>query len=256
VSTENNHTVMSDEDQILWRSARTLDDLGELTAMWLEGQIVSRPAYCPGCGPATETLPLVPVLARANRAGLVTIQSQPALSELDSQGWLWRQRAAVEAFIAPDNPLLHRLIRTAAQHQCQLNVLPHFQEKWLNDDFPGTVVTTVWGERHSTFGLAHPSELTCKSPLATDAVADAVAVLLLDPVWDDSDRLWHWLDTQVRAVDPATVQVVRLRDNYQMSWAAIAEMVHGDINKGATVRRQYKAGRNAMDLPITGATEN
>src|SRR6266496_4268047 len=42
---------MDPEDAARWRAARTLADLGELTAQWLEGKIASIPAVVPGCGP-------------------------------------------------------------------------------------------------------------------------------------------------------------------------------------------------------------
>ncbi|MGW1620979.1 DUF6919 domain-containing protein, partial [Streptomyces sp. NPDC002172] len=34
---------MSRSDRRRWRSARTISDLGELMALWLEGTIASRP---------------------------------------------------------------------------------------------------------------------------------------------------------------------------------------------------------------------
>lgn len=89
---------MSAADRLAWRSARTLADLGELTAQWLEGSIASQPGYGAGCGPDPETLPLVPVLAELNRAGFVTSGSQPAFDGKGSDGAHWRQRAAVEAY--------------------------------------------------------------------------------------------------------------------------------------------------------------
>jgi hypothetical protein len=75
----------------LWASARTLADLGELTAQWLEGAIASVPGYCGP--PDEETRELVPVLAAANRAGFVTACSQPGAC-----GARWEQRPAVEGF--------------------------------------------------------------------------------------------------------------------------------------------------------------
>ena len=69
--------AMSTADRQAWEAARTLADLGELTAQWLEGAIASQPAYTPGCGPDPETAPLIPVLACCNRAGYVTNGSQP-----------------------------------------------------------------------------------------------------------------------------------------------------------------------------------
>jgi hypothetical protein len=82
-------------DRKLWAQARTLADLGELTAQWLECRINSQPAYAPGCGPDPETGELIPVLAAANRAGFLTDCSQPG-HPVDCGGW--EQRAAVSGF--------------------------------------------------------------------------------------------------------------------------------------------------------------
>jgi hypothetical protein len=69
---------MNRADRKLWAAARTLADLGELTAQWLEGRIASVPGYMPGWGPDPETAPHIPVLAAANRAGFLTVNSQSA----------------------------------------------------------------------------------------------------------------------------------------------------------------------------------
>jgi hypothetical protein len=66
---------MSPEDEALWRSARTLADLGELTARWIEGAIASQPGYFGAAD--LESDDLVPVLAAVNRAGFRTDTSQP-----------------------------------------------------------------------------------------------------------------------------------------------------------------------------------
>ena len=87
--------MISDDgaDVARWRAARTLADLGELTAQWLEGGIASGPWY--GGRSEDETTPLIPVLAAANRAGFVTDFSQPG-ELLDKDGSA--QRAAVGGF--------------------------------------------------------------------------------------------------------------------------------------------------------------
>lgn len=59
-----------------WAKARTLADLADLTAAWLEGAIGYQPGYYGG--PADETKPLIPYLAAMNRAGFLTESSQPA----------------------------------------------------------------------------------------------------------------------------------------------------------------------------------
>jgi len=75
---------MNRTERNLWASARTLPDLAELTAQWLEGRIKSQPGYADGWGPDEETLPHVPVLAAANRAGFLTCNSQSADGRLEA----------------------------------------------------------------------------------------------------------------------------------------------------------------------------
>lgn len=58
-----------------WRDARSLADLGELMARFLEGAIDEAPTFVGR--PDPETDPLVAVLAQVNRAGYVTTCSQP-----------------------------------------------------------------------------------------------------------------------------------------------------------------------------------
>jgi len=90
---------MSRSDRRRWRSARTVSDLGELMALWLEGKIASRPGYQPRYGPEDETAHLVPTLAALCRAGYVTTQSQPGLVGTGTDGLWWEQRAAVELVV-------------------------------------------------------------------------------------------------------------------------------------------------------------
>ena len=75
----------------LWKEARTLTGLGELTALWLEGAITYQPGYIGG--PSSETLPLISHLAAYNRAGMFTTCSQPA-----TESPTGAQRAWVSAF--------------------------------------------------------------------------------------------------------------------------------------------------------------
>lgn len=76
----------------LWRTARTLLDVGEPMSRWLEGDITYQPGYG-GDGPDPETDQLVAALAAVNRAGYVTTFSQPGEIVED-----WYQRAAVDGF--------------------------------------------------------------------------------------------------------------------------------------------------------------
>ena len=65
--------------QMTWTAARTLDDLGECVALWLERRLPHMPTsyYCDDVG--RETTHLVPTLTRLNRSGkFITECSQPA----------------------------------------------------------------------------------------------------------------------------------------------------------------------------------
>lgn len=107
---------MSRTDRRRWKSAGNLIDLGNLMALWLEGEIASRPGYQPSTGPDEETDHLVPTLADLCRSGYITTDSQPGCSGPGADGAHWEQRAAVEGLVA-DDQVLHRLVAAAhAEH--------------------------------------------------------------------------------------------------------------------------------------------
>jgi hypothetical protein len=182
-------------DRDAWKSARTITDLGRLTARWLEGDLGDQP----GCldGPSAETLPLIPVLAVLNRAGYVTTASQPGIA-LDGDGW--EQRAAVE-FLA-----IWPWQVPVMKHATDAGLIvvahdPASLPRWRNRYrrvVPVTRcqgrVTTSFGaqrsrrsirDRHTGFGECHP-----------EAVREALGawqVTVIDPQWGPSGRLWRSL---------------------------------------------------------------
>ncbi|WP_460074067.1 DUF6919 domain-containing protein [Streptomyces sp. YKOK-I1] len=140
---------MSRSDRRRWRSARTISDLGELMALWLEGKIASRPGYQPRYGPEDETAHLVPTLAALCRAGYITTCSQPGLVGTGVDGLWWEQRAAVE-LVVTDPKLFHRLVDPAYAAGMFVRI---------NDYRPGggvqeqpVAVTTRDGETVTEFG--------------------------------------------------------------------------------------------------------
>lgn len=181
-------------DRKRWAQARTLPELGELMARWLEGDLALWPGYQPGYGPDDETTDLIPVLARVNRAGFVTDSSQPALDGPGFGGRRWRQRAAVCGLVGDEQMLFalaqvaeaHRLtilVRTAVEHSCR----------------PGVTVTKVDGESYTGFGdqlsrrqLRHMWRGVSRPAL--DEIAAAWQVTLVDPEYGRNDRLWAALD--------------------------------------------------------------
>lgn len=194
---------MSHADEDRWYSADTLEELGELTAQWLEGKIASQPAYAPKCGPDEETAHLVPVLAAVNRAGYLTDQSQPGVSpEAGYDGAIWCQRAAVSGYASVG---LARRIEAACA-AAGLIVHVHTATGGRRRGH-GTVVTTR-AERPCT-GFGHrvlPSDIAflyeACSPDALDALVSARQVTVIDPEWGRDDVLWPLLYETVTGHTP------------------------------------------------------
>ncbi|MFD9223786.1 DUF6919 domain-containing protein [Streptomyces sp. NPDC060064] len=187
---------MSRADRKRWQSARTLADLGQLMAAWLEGDIKSWPGYQPNYGPDPETAELIPVLARLNRAGYLTDSSQPGADET-IDGHHWKQRAAVTGLI-DDEDLIEDL--GAAAIDAGLLVLIHRPAPSLTLD--GYTVTRLDGQPHTTFGdYVSTRDLRAMWPVinrqAVDAVAGAAQLTIIDPRWGSDDRLWRALDNAI-----------------------------------------------------------
>lgn len=185
---------MSRSDRRRWRSASTLAELGELMALWLEGEIESQPGYQPRYGPDDETQELIPVLAAACRAGYVTTQSQPGAREIGWDGAFWTQRAAVDGFVR-DPQLLRRLVDAA--EEAGLDIVIRDQ---LDKPGEGAVpATTRDGEVVTAFGGALSARDLrliwdgCSSE-ALDDVFTATQVTLIDPDFGPSSRLWTVLE--------------------------------------------------------------
>jgi hypothetical protein len=181
---------MNRTDRKLWAQTRTLADIGELTAQWLEGSIASVPGYCGG--PAEETASLVPVLAAVNRAGFVTDQSQPGGS-----GDGWEQRAAVSGFA--DDATLDALTRAARKAPDGLVLLACEAARFRLDYRSALPVTRSGGRDFTWFGAALPRRHLRDSWIgygecgreAVKAVCNAWQVTLVDTEWGrEYSPLW------------------------------------------------------------------
>lgn len=184
----------------IWRNARSIGELGGAMAGWLEGHIDSRPGYVPRCGPDDETAHLVPVLARLNRRGWVTTDSQPGLAGPAFDGRRWEQRAAVQGYIAVGDPLLGRVIRTA--RAAGLIVTAYGAGRAVGPA-RGLVATRWGGEPHTGFGgrtrgVQRAPELFGVGRLARrELVRQGVALAVIDPVWGRDTVLWSALDQAI-----------------------------------------------------------
>lgn len=182
-------------DRKLWRQADTLPELCDLMARWVEGELSMWPGY--GDGADEETTYLIPVLARANRAGFLTDQSQPGCDGPGFDGRRWIQRAAVSGLVA-DDQLLFALARVAEAQRLTILV------RTPDDDgrIPGVTATRVDGEAYTTFG-ARLSRRDLRniwrwvSRDALDEITGALQVTLIDPEFGRNDRLWAALDAAI-----------------------------------------------------------
>ncbi|MFF4403628.1 DUF6919 domain-containing protein [Streptomyces sp. NPDC001404] len=189
---------MSRSDRRRWESARTLSDLGELMALWLEGSLGSRPGYAARFGPDEETAGLVPVLAACCRAGFVTEQSQPGEDDVAFDGRPWVQRAAVSGFVADKDLLQH--VRAAAE-RAGLQVITETAQGRRK-----SVVVTQWaGRDHTSFGEPMPPShlrylfgAECHRQ-AVGALVAAWQVTVIDPVWGRNSVLWPTLSGALSA---------------------------------------------------------
>lgn len=196
---------MSRHDRRIWAGARTLVDLGEITAQWLEGHVQSHPNGHYG-GPDPETEEIRDALIALNRAGFVTEGSQSGQtpdSADDGEGW--RQRAAVYGFATA--AAFDWVTRAVTEHP-DLILVTHdgAPPRWfprLRDLFgrghDGAVPVTVWeGRVHTGFGnRLYASDVgLCFGPCSTaayDALCTARQVTVIDSRWGRKNYLWDAL---------------------------------------------------------------
>ena len=178
-----------------WRDAFTLLDVGELVARWLEGKIEETPWY--PAPAAEETAELVSTLARLNRLGLVTTQSQPG-RRLDKSGCA--QRAAVEAMAS----------ETIARRVAALTLYtPLIVFPFKPGDAGGRMVPITLDEFHPFTWMGSHSEYDdlaeTKESLnvfAFAACAAAWTVVVIDPVWGRKRYMWDALERAVSSTEP------------------------------------------------------
>lgn len=189
-------------DRRRWVRARSLAELGELTALWLEERIVAHPSYG---ALAPETFPLLALLARLNRAGFVTTSSQPGRCEDFGFGtFLWAQRPAIEGVADPATAA--RLCAAAAAAGLYVTSAP------ATADFPqvagkALTVTTRNGRPYTVFGPATWPAVRelfrgCDNPALEGELRAAWQVTIADLRFEPADLLWHTLNAALTGTRP------------------------------------------------------
>lgn len=170
---------MGRRDSARWASAQDLGDLGELVIEWLEGRIHMTPGHL--APPDPETIPLVPALTVANRAGFVTNGSQLARFNETGCHRCCGSHAWVEGFATDD--VMDRLL-IATMHtslrilSCRGNLhCDHREAGWMR--CPWEECVEFWAE--------------C-SPAVRLALRECWYVIVLDPEPGRNVHLWPTLE--------------------------------------------------------------
>lgn len=184
-----------------WRAATTLDDLAACTIGWLTGEAPATPGYAGW--PDPETQEIVDDLRTLNRAGLVTVQSQPQGSRP-----IARKRAWVELVGAADQIAdladacttagLHastgRFADQAKQNQRRAHRrtgIPITQTRragWWR-----TLTTAGWPITQDEAWPGWRFQATMQHTLN-----QAASLTVIDPQWPRNRHLWDTLTTAAR----------------------------------------------------------
>jgi len=173
----------------VWRAARTFAELCERGARFLEGRLPSFPGWG-AAAPDAETDAAAPLLARANRAGLLTLASQAGRAERAADGRAERRRAFVLGF-AP----------AALAERLRARLEPDLWVRSFAAREAGgeRIVVAERGDEPFLFAGygAGPDELEIFADwLAPDALAELIEtqlVWVVEPHWNRDDRLWQRL---------------------------------------------------------------
>jgi hypothetical protein len=178
------HENVDPEEEARWQAARSLPELGELTARQLERRLAGTSHQ--------DVLGLVPVLAACNRAGFVTDGAQPATPlTVDAQGHTRIQRAAVSGFAA--EPVMAALYRAIEGTGLVVMASQPGQPSAAGRD--ALPVSAADEQPCRWFGAARTSaELASHydswHPDAVAALGAAWQVAIIDLKWGRNDVLW------------------------------------------------------------------
>lgn len=184
----------------LWRAARSFDELCELGARFVAGDLASFPGWGHACLDL-ESEDLAPLLAALNRSGLLTLCSQPGLREPVRA---LEQRAFVSGFASD------RAVRAVSAYAFAAGIRACVQRP--GEPPRGEVaLTSVAGVPRVVTGHdPFPAELACFEDLIRPELLAELAhrpfLTLWDERWGRNDALWTGLaNCLVGPVDPALV---------------------------------------------------
>ncbi|RSS59808.1 DUF6919 domain-containing protein [Streptomyces sp. WAC01280] len=183
----------------VWRDARSIPDLGHAMAGWLEGRIPSWPGYDGPFGQeeTNGARHLVPTLIALNRAGFVTVNSQPGTEGRGYDGAHWRQKAYLEGYLDDRSPFLVHVVRSV--ESAGMVVVRGTRRPARPIPF-----TDRDGEPVAGISVRLPRNQMAREwhGIGRQAMRDlrsrGVRLTLIDPIWGRDDRLWPALIGAVR----------------------------------------------------------
>lgn len=193
-----------------WRETASLVDLADMTIRFLRGEVDETPGHAGP--PDPETARISTDLVALNRAGVVTVCSQPGLAPV--VGWdgaLWEQRAFVDGYTDPATAVRVAAACRAAGLLCQDLAVSSLREHrrgwprpWRRRSVVAYEPVTLRGGETVT---SIPSRLP-RSQVGLDwggvgagawaEIQHAVHVVVIDPVWHRERYLWETLAVAVR----------------------------------------------------------
>ena len=180
------------DDRAAWRAACSFGELCELAARFVEG----RSSFFPGWLASTmdeESDAIAAELAALNRAGFLTVASQPAAGPHEGHdGRTWRRRAFVLGFCRAETAA--RVAERCVSRGLAVATFP------LGSEEPGTPEPVgMRGDEAYLFAgaSARKTELELFAPWISEEaraeLARASYVSVHDPVWGREDALWEAL---------------------------------------------------------------
>lgn len=171
-----------------WQAARSLDEMAELTARYIEGNS----SYFPGFAASTidrETLVLVDDLVKLNRSGYMTVMSQPGNASAAR-----KQRAFVAGF-APKE-LAHKIARLALYSDLLVLVVPSQNAITLK-----TPVIVDENRPRGWMGVPSSRDFAVYETVISDhakrELQESWSVSLIDLQWGRAKHLWELLGQAV-----------------------------------------------------------
>jgi hypothetical protein len=192
----------------LWRAATSLQDLCDLTAGWLEGDIRSQPGYYGPVDVDEDEAPgITGALVALNQAGFLTRDSQAGYAVDD--GYEWTQLAAVTGY-AGEQTVAHLRSRLAGTGYGIRAVKARDHDEPF--DWAGVPVTCAQDEPFTVFGcrlsrLEIMLELEGAGIEAVDAVTEALQVTIWDPQ-PGPNQLWATLQAAAQTPAPPITLLV------------------------------------------------